>query len=431
MLKRKVEIDLNNWKEKENKGVLFIQGPKGVGKSTLVTKFAKENYNHFVHLDFESRPVHKSIFFSTLDLASIIKEITLKLRTGKLVPGETLIFIDEVHLSPKARAAAKVLIDGNKFDCIIASSYSGADIDKFDPTPEEHETLLKMNSLDLEEFLWANGVSAQAIDDVYRHFIGKTPIPTILHEQFITLFKEYMVVGGMPEVVQAFVNNHDFREVLKIQKRINATYHKAIDEHLKGADQRKVNQCFKSLPDQLSKDNKKFQYGVVEHKGNARKFESSVLWLYDAEMISISFQLDELLLPFYDNARYDIFKIYYNDVGLLMGQLGYIAQQHIMDGDFSYANSAVLESTIADLLQKRGIRLYYYSKSTTLNMEFILNVDGVVSALSVNDADNTKAKALTSMYENYDLEFAIELTVDNLSISDKLHRYPLYCIMFF
>lgn len=431
MLKRKVETELKQWKENNDEKVLFIQGPKGSGKTTLVTKFAKENYNHFVHLDFESNPVHKSIFFASLDFSNIIKQITLKLRTGKLVPGETLIFLDEVHLSPRAREAAKTLIEGNRFDCIMSSSYIGANIEKFDPTPLEHETLLKMTSLDFEEFLWANGVSNQAIDDVYRSFIGKTPVPTVLHNQFIELFKEYMVVGGMPEVVYAFVNNHDFREVLKIQRRISSRYFRAIEEHLSGANKRKVTQCFTSIPEQLTKDNKKFQYGVVEDKGNARKFESSVLWLYDADMIHISFHLENLEMPFYENARYDIFKVYFQDVGLLMSQLGYQEQQEIMAGNFQSNNYAVLEATIADLLAKRDIRLYYFAKTTTVNMEFFIDIDGVVTALSVIDADNTKAKVLTSLYENYDLQFGIELTQDNLSIEEKLHRYPLYCIMFF
>lgn len=431
MLKRKAEASLRAWKEKENKGVLFIQGPKGSGKSTLVAKFAKENYNHFIHLDFENNPVHKAIFFSSLDLASIIKQITLRLRTGKLIPHETLIFLDEVHLSPKAREAAKILIEGNRFNVIMASSFSGSNIDKFDPSILEHEELLKMTSLDLEEFMWANNVSSQAISDVYRHFTDKLPIPHVLHEQFIELFKEYMVVGGMPEVVSSFVNNYDFREVLKIQRKIFASYIKAIETYLTGPDEKKSKQCFLSIEEQLIKENKKFQYGVVEDKGNARKFESSVLWLYDAEMIKISFQLDELKTPFVENARYDIFKVYFQDNGLLMSRLGFKAQQAIMDGDFTNKNSAVLEATVADLLSKNDIRLFYYSKTTTLNMEFIIDVDGVVTALSVIDADNTKAKALTSLYENYDLEFGIELTKDNLSVNGKLHRYPLYCLMFF
>lgn len=431
MLKRKAEASLKAWKEKENKSVLFIQGPKGSGKTTLVAKFAKENYNHFIHLDFENNPFHKAIFFSSLDLTSIIKQITLRLRTGKLIPHETLIFLDEVHLSPKAREAAKTLIEGNRFSVIMASSFSGSNIDKFDPSILEHEELLKMNSLDLEEFMWANNVSSQAINDVYRHFMDQRPIPHVLHEQFMELFKEYMVVGGMPEVVSSFVNNHDFREVLKIQRKIFSSYVSAIEMHLMGPNKRKVKQCFSSIEEQLTKENKKFQYGVVENKGNARKFESSILWLYDADMIKISFQLNELKLPFSENARYDIFKVYFQDSGLLMSKLGFNAQQAIIDGDFTYENSSVLEAVVADLLSKNDIRLFYYSKSTTLNMEFIIEIDGVVTALSVIDADNTKAKALLSLYENYNLEFGIELTKENLSVEENLHRYPLYCLMFF
>ena len=159
MLKRKQEASLKLWKEKENRGVLFIQGPKGAGKTTLVTKFAKENYNHFVHLDFENNPIHKSIFFSSLDYVGIIKQISLKLRIGKLIPNETLIFLDEVHLSPKAREAAKVLLESGKFDIVMASSFSGANLDKFDPLALSHEEILKLSSLDLEEFMWANNVS--------------------------------------------------------------------------------------------------------------------------------------------------------------------------------------------------------------------------------------------------------------------------------
>lgn len=431
MLKRKQEASLKLWKEKENRGVLFIQGPKGAGKTTLVTKFAKENYNHFVHLDFENNPIHKSIFFSSLDYVGIIKQISLKLRIGKLIPNETLIFLDEVHLSPKAREAAKVLLESGKFDVVMASSFSGANLDKFDPLALSHEEILKLSSLDLEEFMWANNVSAQAISDVYRHFNEKRLIPTVLHEQFLELFKEYMVVGGMPEVVSAFVNNHDFKEVLKIQRRIYSSYIKAIESHLTGPNKTKALQCFMSIEEQLSKVNKKFQYGVVEDKGNARKFESSILWLYDAEMINISFQLDNLELPFFENARYNIFKVYFQDNGLLMSRLGSSSQQEIMDGNFSDKNHAVLEATVADLLAKGDRRLFYYSKTTTLNMEFIIEVDNVVTALSVIDADNTKAKALTSLYENYDLKFGIELTQDNLSINGNLHRYPLYCLMFF
>ncbi len=430
MLKRKVETALKKWKQQKSRDVLFLKGPKGVGKTTLIEQFAKENYKSLIYLNFETNPIHKSIFFSSLDMATLTKQITLKLRTSKLIPHETLIFLDEIHLSPRARLAAKTFIEGNRFDCIIASSYAGADIDKFDPTPLEHETLVELSSLDFEEFLWANGVSEKAISDVYEHFTAKKAIPPALHDELIELFKEYLVIGGMPEVVNAFINNHDFREAGKIQNRILRTYEKGIAYHLKKTDRNKVKMCFDSLPAQLVKENKKFQYGVVENKGNARKFESSILWLHDADMVNISFQLEDLKMPFVANARYDIFKIYFKDVGLLTGQLGPIAQQEIIAGRLNVYNYAILESAIAELLAKRGRRLFYYTKSTALSMEFVIDYNNKVTAFSANDADNTKAKAMISLFENHNLEFGIELTLDNLSVTGNLHRYPLYCIMF-
>ncbi len=430
MLKRKIMTVLDNWKHSDNKDVLFIKGPKGIGKTTLIENFAKENYEHFIHLDFERSPIQRSIFFSGTDLKTLTKQMSLKLRSVKMVPHKTLIFFDEVHLCPKAREAAKNFIAENKYDCIMSSSFAGADIDKFDPTPLEHETVVEMHSLDFEEFLWANNVSEAAINDVKERFNDKRAIPTALHEQFLELFKEYMVVGGFPEVVTAFINNHNFKEVTRIQNKILRTYYLSVESHLKKPDRKKVRQSLESIPDQLSKENKKFQYGVVEDKGNARKFESSILWLHDADMINISFHLEALAMPFAANARYDIFKVYFKDVGLLSSQLGYEAQQDIIDGKFENNHYAILESTIADLLVKRGHRLFYFTKGTTLSMEFMLTIENTVVALSVNHADNTKAKALDSLFNNYRLPFGIELTVDNLTTTKKLHRYPLYCVMF-
>ncbi len=430
MLKRKITARFRQWKSSKNKTVLYLKGPKGVGKTVSLLEFAKENYENIIYLNFQTHPIYRSIFFFGLDMATLTKQITLKLRNNKLVPDKTLIILDEIHLCPNARIAAKTFVYEGKLDCAIVSSYAGAKIDKFDPKPEPHEFYLKMNSLDLEEFLWANGISEKTILEVKRHFIDQKAIPIALHEQFMNLFKEYMVVGGMPLVVKGFVSNHDFSEVLRAQQKILRAYEQSVDFHLKKTDRKKVRQTLSSIDAQLIKENKKFQYGVVEDKGNARKFESSVLWLYDADIINISFQLEALSLPFNKHARYDIFKVYFKDVGLLTSKLGFSAQQAIIDGNFNVYNSAILESVIADLLVKNEKRLFYYTKGTTLNMEFMIQVGDNVAALSVNDADNTKAKALTSLFDNHNLKLGIELTKDNLEIKNKLHRYPLYCVMF-
>jgi hypothetical protein len=430
MLKRKITEQLIDWKINPDRNVLFLKGPRGVGKTTAVENFAKEHYDYFIHINFEKYPLYKSIFSGSLDMGTLTKQITLKMQTNKLVAGKTLIFLDEIHLCPRAREAAFTFINEQRFDVIEATSLFGTNPDKFDPTPLSYETLIEVMSLDFEEFLWASGVSELTINEVYNHFLNLKPIPASLHIEFMNLFREYMVVGGMPAVVDSFIHKHNFKALIKEQAKIIKDYEHDIDSSLKKVDRNKVRLTFNSLPSQLVKDNKKFQYGVVELKGNARKFESSVLWLYDADMIHISFQLEELMLPFANHARFDIFKVYYKDIGLLTGQLGQVAQQAIIDGDIHIYNNAVLESTIADLLYKQGYRLYYFTKNTTLHMEFMFKYKGEVTALSVNEADNTKAKALTSLIENHDLKHAIELTTQNMEISEQIHRYPIYCVMF-
>jgi hypothetical protein len=187
---------------------------------------------------------------------------------------------------------------------------------------------------------------------------------------------------------------------------------------------------YDSIYQQLIKEYKKFQYGVVENKGNARKFESSVLWLYDADLINISFEIDKLSYPFRDYARYDIFKVYYRDVGFLAAQTSIEDKKALLDGNFNILNDALLEQTIADLLTKLGYRLYYFMKGTTLAMEFIILYQDQVTALSVNNADNTKSKALESMFSNYHLKKAIKLSKNNISVVENELQVPLYCIMF-
>lgn len=430
MLKRKMTNTLNKWYETPDKGVLFIKGSRGVGKSFIIEQFAKAHYDNVITINFEDNPLYKSIFSGSLDMGNLTKQITLKLQTNKLVPKKTLIFLDEVHLCERARDAAPVFMEEGRFDVIMASSLYGGNQLKFNTDIREDEHLVEMHSLDFEEFLWANGVSEQTISEVEAHFHNQSAIPIALHEEFLNLFKEYMVVGGMPEVVYNFIHKHNFKTVIKLQRAILRQYEKDIDKFLKKTDRRKVRQCLNSLPAQLVKEYKKFQYGVVEDKGNARKFESSILWLHDADMIHISFQLEDFKLPLANNARYDIFKVYYKDVGLLTGQLGAIAQQEIIDSNLNVFNSAILESAIADLLIKQGHRLYYVQKTTNLSMEFMIRYENALTAVSVNDADNTKAKAMDSLFENHDITKGIELTVNNLEVRGNLLRYPLYLIMF-
>ncbi len=430
MLKRKIENDLFQWKNSSDKKILFLKGPRFVGKSTSVKEFAKANYDYVLTIDFEESPLLKSIFMGSLDISNLLKQMNLKLPPHKLIEGKTILILDEVHLCEKARKAAHILKEEKNIDIILISSFSEANYEKFDPTLSNLETELYLYSLDLEEFFWANGISDERIALVKEHFNHKTEIPSAIHDEFIDLFREYMIVGGMPEVVDEFVNKHDYRKVGRLQlHRLNQIKRDA-KQFLSKPMYNKVILAYDSIYEQLIKEYKKFQYGVVEDKGNARKFESSVLWLYDSNIINISFEINSLAYPFSNIARYDIFKVYYKDVGFLSAQMSLQDKQQLLDGDLNVLNDAVLEQTIADLLAKRGYRLYYYMKGTSLTMEFMIHYDNKVTALSVNNADNTKSKAMESLFLNHSLKAGIALSKNNLLVSEKLVTYPLYCVMF-
>ncbi len=430
MLKRKIENNLNNWKNKENDKILFLKGPKFVGKTTSVKEFAKANYDYIIYINFEESPLLKSIFMGSLDIGNLLKQMNLKLSPHKLIEGKTILVLDEVHLCPNARKAAYILKEEKNIDVIIISSFSEASHVKFDPTLSELETELTMSSLDLEEFLWANGISDERIELVKSHFDNKTEVPVAIHDEFIALFKEYMLVGGLPEIVEEFVNKHDYRRIGRLQQQRLIQIKKDAKQFLSKPMYTKVIMSFDSLYEQLTKEYKKFQYGVVEDKGNARKFESSVLWLYDTDLINISFEINGLSHPFSNIARYDLFKAYYKDVGLLSCQMSISDKQLLLDGDFNVLNDAILEQTLADLLTKRGYRLYYFMKGTSLSMEFMIHYNNKVTALSVNNADNTKSKAMESLIYNHNLKAGIELSKNNIKVEDKLITYPLYCVMF-
>lgn len=430
MLKRKIENDLLNWKSNENSKILFVKGPRFVGKSTSVKQFAKENYDYVLMIDFEENPLLKSIFMGSLDISNLIKQLNLKLPPHKLIEGKTILILDEVHLCPNSRKAAHILKEEKNIDIILISSFAEANPDKFDPALTELEVELYMHSLDLEEFLWANGISEERISLVKDHFGAKTEIPSAIHDELIDIFKEYMIVGGMPEIVDEFVNKHDYRKVGRLQLHRLHQIKKDAMQFLSKPMYSKVIMSYDSLYNQLIKDYKKFQYGVVEDKGNARKFESSVLWLYDTNYINISFEINSLVYPFSNVARFDIFKVYYKDVGFLSSQMSIQDKQNLLDGDFNVLNDAILEQTIADLLTKRGYRLYYYMRGTSLTMEFMIHYDNKITALSVNNADNTKSKAMESLIFNHNLKAGIALSKNNILVEDKLITYPLYCVMF-
>jgi predicted AAA+ superfamily ATPase len=430
MLKRKIYEKLMEWKVREDKLCLLVKGARQVGKTFIIELFARENYKHCTIINFVKNPAYKAIFDGDLDVETLIKQISLRVSGAELVPGETLIFLDEIQDCPCARAALKFLAQDGRFDVIASGSMLGINYKDVPSYPVGYVDHLDMHSLDFEEFLWASGVSAESVAHIKAYYEKKEPVPTAMHERMMELFKEYIVVGGMPRAVYEFATTHNFSNVLRIQKAIINDYYDDIAKYAEGAEKAKVRACFSSIPKHLSKDYKKFQYSIVERGGTARKFGGSLMWLFDAGIINFCHNLSIPELPLEGNAKSDTFKVYMRDTGLLMAMLEDGSQEDIIDGNLGIYKGAIYENIIADIFGKLSKKLYYFEQNGKLEIDFFIRKNKTATAVEVKAADNTKSKSMEAVFEKYGVLHGIKLSTKNISGTKNFDSVPLYMAMF-
>ena len=430
VLKRKLLNELLKWKNNPARLTLLIKGARQVGKTFIVREFAKEHYKHFVDINFVENPEYHAIFDGGLDAENLIKQMSLRVPRTRIEPGKTLIFLDEIQLCPRARAAMKFLASDKRFDVVASGSMLGINYEDVPSYPVGYVDYLEMHSLDFEEFLWASGVSPDSIADIKGYFDEMRVVPSAMHERMMELFREYIVVGGMPRVVQNFVTFHNFATVLRLQKDIISGYADDIAKYARSAEKAKARACLLSVPKHLSKDYKKFQYSLVEKGGSARKFGGSLMWLYDAGIISFCHNLAIPELPLEGNAKSDAFKVYMRDTGLLMAMLDDGSQEDIIDGNLGIYKGAIYENIIADIFTKSGKKLYYYEKNNKIEIDFFIRRDKTATAIEVKSADNTKAKSLCSVMKYQGVNRGIKLSAKNVGMAGNIESFPLYMAMF-
>ncbi|MDR1461711.1 MAG: ATP-binding protein [Azoarcus sp.] len=435
MLKRKISDELAKWKGGRDKRCLLVKGARQVGKTYSIDRFARENYRHYIPIDFDRNPAYSAIFDGDLDAGTLQKQISLRVPGAALVPGETLLLLDEIQNCPRARAALKFLAIDGRFDVIASGSMLGIHYKDVPSYPVGYVDTLEMHSLDFEEFLWASGVSPGSIEDIREHFSEKKPAPQAMHDRMMELFKEYMVVGGMPRVVNEFVMTQNFAAVLKLQRAIISDYTDDIAKYAEGAEKAKARSCFQSIPKHLSKDYKKFRYSRVDRNGNARKYGGSLMWLYDAGIINFCYNLAAPELPLEGNAKSDAFKVYMRDTGLLLAMLEDGAQEDIIDGRLGIYKGAIYENIVADIFGKSGKKLYYFERDNRLEMDFFIRHERQATAIEVKSADNTKSKSMSAVIENHGVRRGIRLSAKNVGVRTygngiEVDSLPLYMAMF-
>ena len=431
MLERKIMNDLKKWKNNPNKGALIVKGARQVGKTFIIDKFARENYENYIYINFIENESYQTIFSENLDVETLIKQISLRVPNAKLIPNKTIIFLDEIQSCPRARSALKFLAIDKRFDVIASGSLLGINYKEVPSYPVGQVDYLEMFSLDFEEFCWANGVSKDSINDIKEYFFNLKPVPTAMHKKMLELFKEYIVVGGMPRVVSEFVTNHNFADVLKLQRAILTDYTDDISKYAEGNKKTKARECFLSIPKHLAKDYKKFRYSLVSNGGTSRKYKGSLMWLYDAGIINFCYNLSIPELPFEGNAKSDAFKVYMKDTGLLMAMLEDGSQEDIIDGNLGIYKGAIYENIIADIFTKLGKKLYYFEYNSTIEMDFFIRYKKEATAIEVKSAMNTKSKSLNTLMEKWNVSKAIKLSTKNISIGqNNIINLPIYMAIF-
>ena len=431
MLKRKIEQRLTEWKNTPNKKPLIIKGCRQCGKTFSVLEFAKRNYTHVVYLNFFENPDYTSVFSGSLEIDNIIMMLSALLgKSAVFVPGETVIVLDEIQDCPEARTALKFFRIDGRFDVIGTGSLLGVKGYGKEPKsiPVGSETVIDMYPLDFEEFLWANGISDALIQMLKQHLENETPVPEALHNRMRQLLLQYTIVGGMPDAVQTFVDTRQMDEVLRIQRDIVRSYEDDMVKYAERKDKSKIKECFQSIPKQLSKENKKFQYSVVKKGSTAAKYAGSLQWIEDAGIIARCYNLSITELPLDGNAVEDVFKVYMRDCGLFVSMLEDGTQFDILQGNLFGYKGAIFENLIADIFGKMGRKLYYFHKDSGLEVDFVIRHHGVCTLVEVKAATgNTKStKTILRHPEKYHVHHAIKLGDYNVGRNEQILTLPLY-----
>lgn len=435
MLKRKVTALIKKWIDTKDKKCLVVQGARQTGKTYAIERFAEDNYDELVEINFKEIPSAVEIFAGDLTVENMIMAMRFRFPEKKIVPGKTLIFLDEIQECQEAITSLKFWAIDNKFDVIVSGSLLGIDYKRASSYPVGYVDYMRMYGIDFEEFLWGMGISSDMIKALCSYLDSKTVIPEAIHSQMMDYFRKYIAVGGMPEAVQKYIDTKDFREVDRIQRSLLQGYQYDIAHYATAEEKVKAEKCYLSLAKQLlDKENHKFQYKEVEHGGRAQKYFSSIEWLLSADMVHLSRLVTDVRFDLDDYAREDFFRAYTTDLSLLMAMKDFSLKQHIVENTLTgNSKGGIFEYAITDALYKRGYKLYFYKNDTTKReIDVIIQKDGIVIPIEVKSG-NTRANSLKALMKNHnDISYGYKFIDGNIGVGeDGIISLPLYMVAFF
>lgn len=430
LLKRKIDAFLIEWKNNPDHMPLIVKGARQIGKTESIRFFARNHYRRLIEINFILQKQYRDIFDDGFEVDTIIKNITLKNPDLEFVPGETLIFFDEIQACVNCATSLKSFRADGRFDVICSGSMMGINYNEIESNSVGNKEDYEMHSMDFEEFLWANGYKPEQIEDLFRHMLTLTPLSRVEYDVMLEHFREYMILGGMPAVVNSFVKNKNYSGTLKLQRQILLDYEEDITKYAGGLDQGKILSVYRKIPVFLGKDNKKFQISKVEHGARSREYVGTVDWLSNAAIINICYCIQQPELPLKGNYNPDNFKIYYRDTGLLIASLDEEAQEDLrFNKNFNTYKGAIYENIVGEMLVKQGYPLFFYrNEKGTLEMDFFVRDANSLIPVEVKAGDNatTSLNALIGDASYGDIRYGIKFGNKNIGFNGKFYTFPYF-----
>ena len=429
-LKRKIDQYLIDWKNDRNKMPLIVKGARQIGKTDAIEHFARNNYKNVVEINFVLDKQYLDIFDDGFDVDTILKNISLRNTEFKFIEGETLIFFDELQACPNCATSLKAFNKDGRFDVICSGSLMGINYGEIESNSVGNKIDYNMYSMDFEEFLWAKGYKKQQIEDLYQCMLQTKPLGQVQYKVMMDNFKEYMIVGGMPAIVNRFVTQKNYSGILEMQKQILLDYEEDITKYANGLDHGKILSIYRKIPAFLGNENKKFQISKIEKGARKREYVGTVEWLDNAGIVNISYCMMMPELPLGGNYNPDNFRLYFSDTGILIGSLDPEAQEDLRNNkNFNTYKGAIYENIVGDMLVKQGYKLYFYkNKKGTLEMDFFIRDKDSLIPVEVKASDNATASLNNLVNSNNytDVKYGIKLCNKNIGYNGKFYTFPYF-----
>lgn len=430
-LKRKIDAFLQEWKSEVERKPLIVKGPRQVGKTESIKKFANSNYESIIEINFIEEPKYKMITADGYKADDIIKNISRIDPSKRFIDGKTLLFFDELQAFPEIATALKFFKIDGRFDVICSGSMLGINYHRIESNSVGYKVDYEMYSMDFEEFLWAKQYDADVIQEMLRHMLDMKPFNEVEMAIYGNLFLDYCILGGMPAVVREYIEKNTFEGTLNIQRQLLADYKEDIRKYADGVDQTRVLNVFNQIPIQLAKENKKFQISKVASGARFKDYRGCIEWLKDAGIINICYGLNFPELPLKGNYDDSKCKIYFADSGLLVSMLDEEAQDDLRaNKNLGVYKGALYENMIGEALTKQGYGLYYYQRDdSTLEEDFFVRTISELIPVEVK-AKNGRAKSLRTLIESEkyaDIRHGIKLTGGNLGVANGVISFPYFC----